>query len=163
MNQDLGPTSRAVRVLYVLAVAAVFVVPNVATWISLSGSGHWQSVSILTSFIFSAVVPGLAIWRIVGVVRDPGRLDAPVGHGIYRWCRTLALGFMAVGAAGALLQWTAGPLGLDLLGRGGGAGGAGYFIAVWTAFSSSMNLLALALFESSRLLGFETWYRGHRS
>lgn len=49
------------------------------------------------------------------------------------------------------------------LARGGGAGGAGYFIAMWAAYSGSMNLLALILFESSRLLGFEAWYREHRS
>ena len=160
-----GATPRALQMLYVLAVASVFVVPYGAVWVSLAGLVHWRSMSILTSLLSSATVlaAALAVWRIAGVVRDPGRLDAPIERGLLRWCRTLALGLMAIGVAGALLQWIAGPLGLNSFARGGSAGGAGYFIAVWAAFSGSMNLLALMLFETSRLLGFEAWYREHRS
>lgn len=50
------------------------------------------------------MIVALAVWRIVVVVRDAGRLDAPIQAGVLRWCRSLAIGLMAVGIAVFLLQ-----------------------------------------------------------
>lgn len=160
MNPDLGPKSQTARVLYVLAVAFVFVVPIVVAWVKPSGIVLLQSMSSYNSFVSFAIEPALAAWRIAMVVRDPGRLDAPIDLTMFRRCRSLALGLMLVGVVAAPLQWIAGPLLASLSASGGVASGVGYFLGVWAAFSGGLSLLGLVLFETGRLLSFENWYPG---
>jgi hypothetical protein len=81
-------TSLTLRIIYLGALASVAFPMPLTAWAGLS-------IGSVSSWIF--LVPMLlllliAVWRAVGVLRDPHRLDAPAVDGVLKWRRNLAIG-----------------------------------------------------------------------
>lgn len=158
-KQSTGATLLGVRAIYVLAILSIFIPLRSSGWVSLAMGGFF-----LSPFgVLSLAVAALAVWRIVVVVRDAGRLDSPLQTSVLRWCRSLAVGLMAVGVAVYLLQLFVGPIGRMLFPRGSDNGVEFFVVGVWLAMFAVMAPLGVFLFELSRLLSFERWYREQRS
>lgn len=157
--RDAGTTHHAVRGIYVLAVLSIFVPLRSSGWVGLAVGGFWLSPFGVVSLAAIALV----VWRIVLVLRERARLDAPMQTGLLRWCRSLAIGLMAAGVTVYLLQLFVGPIGRALFPRGSDNGVEFFVVGVWLAMLTALAPLGLLLFESSRLLAFERWYREQRS
>jgi hypothetical protein len=80
--------SLALRIIYVLALASVALPMPLSAWVGLS-IGHVSSWTFLAPTLLLLLI---AVWRAVGVLRDPHRLDAPAVDGFLKWCRNLAIG-----------------------------------------------------------------------
>ena len=122
----------------------------------------WAALG-LTGGVFSWVwgvglsTVALGVWRIVVVLRDTGRLDAPSNSAVLRWCRALAIGLMALGVVGFILQFFIGPIGRALFPRGSDNGVEFFVVGMWFGMVTALAPLGILLFEASRLLSFERW------
>jgi hypothetical protein len=143
------------RIIYVLALASVALPMPISAWAGLS-------IASVSSWIF--LVPMLvllliAAWRIVGVVRDPRRLDAPAGTGVLKWFRSLAIALLAVGAIVYVLRWFVVPIAQFFFRSRSGIGIEYFVVGVWLSMFSLLTPLALLMFEGIRLFALENWYR----
>jgi hypothetical protein len=155
---DPASTSHGVRAVYVLALLSSAIPAPTSGWVKLAlGTGAWRSPLALVALATFA----LLIWRIVVVVRYRDRLDAPIGHRGLRWCRAAAVALMATGVASYVLQWFMFPFARAIFPRSGDSGIAFVVAGMWLAALATP--LGVLLFEASRLLGFERWYREQRS
>lgn len=157
-RRDSAATTGWVRALYVLAILSVVIPVRSSGWVTLAMGGQWSSPFGLAWLGIVA----LAIWRIAVVVRDARRLEAPIGLAPQRWCKALGIALMGIGTLGSTLQFFVGPIGTTLFPRGSGSGVEFFAIGLWLAISTALAPIGFVLFEASRLLSFERWYREQR-
>lgn len=150
------PASGAVRALYLLALLTLLA-PLPSSWVALATGGGFGMVFGLAGYLLIAA----AVWRAVQVLRDGGRLAAPVPVGPERWLRRFGLLFMVIGTITVALQFFIGPIARSLFGTNSGGTGIQYFVVgVWFAIFSGWASAGVLLFEFSRMLGFERRERG---
>lgn len=155
--RDPASAGRAVRVIYLAALMSMAVPAPTSGWVRLAfGSGGlWKSPMALVAVAMFALI----VWRIVVVVRDRSLLDAPIERGFLRGCRTIAVVLMATGVAIYVLQWFVFPIGRAMFPRGSDNGIEFFVVGMWLAMFATAIPLGLLMFEASRLMGFERWYR----
>lgn len=147
-------TGRALRTIYVLALVSIAFPAPMSGWVGMAlGVG---SLHALVPWIWLIPV-ALIAWRVVLVIRRPALLDAPSDHQGLRWCRKIATGLMAVGIAIYLLQWFIVPLARTLFPSGSENGIEFLVLGLGFAMLAAATPVGLLLFETSRLLGFESW------
>jgi hypothetical protein len=143
------------RIIYAVALASIALPMPISAWAGLS-------IASVSSWIF--LVPMLvllliAAWRIVGVIRDPRRLDAPAITGVLKWFRSLAIALLAVGAIVYVLRWFVVPIAQFFFKSPSGIGVEYFVVGVWLSMFSLLTPLALLMFEGIRLFALESWYR----
>lgn len=121
-------------------------------WVALAtGPSFAGSVPLLGPILFLIV----GLYRVYGVVRAPGTLDAAPATGFIAFLRGAGLLLLYVGAIAAVLGWVAGPL-MHAVVRSRTADGAEFFaIGLIVAILGQIGVIGLVLYEFSRLRGFE--------
>lgn len=121
-------------------------------WVALAtGPSLAGSIPMLGPILFLVV----GLYRVYGVVRTPGTLDATPATGFIAFLRRAGLLFLYVGAIAVVLGWAAGPLVHSLL-RSRTENGVEFFvIGLIVAMLSQIGIIGLVLYEFSRLRGFE--------
>lgn len=109
--------------------------------------------------ILVLAVIALYVWRVVVVARHSSTLDSFVTSTRLKLLRGLGIVLMLLGVVGSVALLFVKPLTLALLGKPGDAG-IGYFVvSLGLYFLGSAGMFGLALFEMSRLFGFEAKQR----
>jgi hypothetical protein len=147
------------RIIYALALVSVALPMPISAWarLSIASASSWILLGPMLVLLL------IAAWRIVGVIRDPRRLDAPTITGVLESFRTLAIGLLALGAIVYVLRWFAVPIAQLFFQSGSGIGVEYFVVGVWLSMFSLLTPLALLMFEGIRLTALENWYRGVRS
>lgn len=153
----IQPMSGATKLMYCLTLASLVFPLGMSGWVRLTvGGGALSFLGLLGKY---AIVPWLllallAAARIWRVMRDPDVLSAYV-HSPFQNAMLKVATFLlyVVGFAFVLRQFSS-PLAALLMGAHRGGIGS-YAMAVWFSLFAMAGPLALALFEYSRLLGFE--------
>jgi len=146
--------SRSLKWAYVLTVLAAVLPIGLASsgWVALTTGGTpLQAIPIVGPLVFLA----LGVYRIYRVARVPGTLDSWQTIGVARLCRVIGVLGLYVGAIVGVLNVFSGPLLRLLMGHHSGSGIAFYVAGVYFAMLGGIGLLALVLFEFSRLQAFE--------
>lgn len=158
--REPAETGRAVRTIYGLALVSIALPAPMSGWVGMAlGVTSVRAFVPMIWFIPFALIA----WRIVLVIRRSGLLDAPSDHQALRWCRKIGTGLMAVGMVIYLLQWFVVPLARTVFPRGSDNGIEFFVLGLGFAMLAAATPIGLLLFEASRLLGFERWYREQRS
>ncbi len=153
----IQPMSGATKFMYCLMLASLVFPLGMSGWVSLTvGGGALSFLGLLGKY---AIVPWLllallAAARIWRVMRDPNVLSAYVYSPFQNALLRVATFLLYVVGVAFVLRLFSSPLAALLLGAHSGGIGA-YAIAVWFSLFAMAGPLALALFEYSRLLGFE--------
>ena len=79
--------------------------------------------------------------------------------GLLSWCRALGIGLMALGVIAFVFQFFVGPIGRMLFSQRTESGAEFFVVGIWLAMFTAVTPISVLLFEASRLLSFERWYR----
>jgi len=146
--------SRSLKWAYALTVLAAVLPIGLASsgWVALTTGGTpLQAIPFVGPLIFLA----LGVYRVYRVARVSGTLDSWQTVGVARLCRMIGVFGLYAGAIIGVLNVFSGPLLRLLMGHHSQSGIAFYVAGVYFALLSAIGLLALLLFEFSRLQAFE--------
>ena len=146
--------SRPLRWAYALTVLAAVLPVGLASsgWVTLTtGRTPLQAIPLVGPLIFLA----LGVYRVYRVARVPGTLDSWQTVGVARLCRMVGVFGLYAGAIVGVLNVFSGPLLRLLVGHHREGGIALYAAGVYFALLGVIGLLAVVLFEFSRLQAFE--------
>lgn len=150
------PPSAPIRVVYVLALLAVFSPVALASLVGLARGVGGLGPAPLLLLAPTVLLMALALVRIAQVLRNGRRLAAPREDGATRWIRRLGVLLMSVGVVAFVGQFLAAPIGLALLGSRPSAPGISALVAgAWFAIVGGLAPIGILLFEVSRLADFE--------
>lgn len=145
---------RSLKWAYALTVLAAILPVGLTSsgWVALTiGAGPLQAIPVVGPLAFLV----LGLYRIYLVVRVPGTLDSRRAMGVARVCRVIGVFGLYFGAAIGVLNLSSRPLLRLLISRPTESGAELYVAGVFLALLGGVGLLAIVLFEFSRLQAFE--------
>ena len=141
---------------YALTVLAAVLPIGLASsgWVALTtGGSSFSAIPIVGPLVFVA----LGLYRVYLVARVPGTLDSVQVTGPARFLRAAGVCGLYVGAVIAVLNLFSRPLMQLLITNRSESGVEFYVVGVYLALLGGIGVLAIVLFEFSRLLAFERY------
>jgi hypothetical protein len=151
MHHAVTPSLKWAYVIVVLTAVSPFGLSH-SGWVAMAtGGGVLGGVPVLGPLVLLVV----GVYRAYLVVKVPGTLESYPVAGFALGLRRIGVVALYVGAVMGLLDVLAGPLMMVLV-RGRSQAGVGLFAAgLYLSILGRVGILALVLFELSRLVGFE--------